>query len=130
MNHPTVIFDGVCNLCNSTVDFLIRHDRTGELLFGSFQEEAGRRLLLQHGVVEPPETVYFIEDGKLYSESDAILRLCRYMNAPWRWLRLSAFIPTSWRNAAYRFIARNRYRWFGKKDSCRIPTAEERSRFL
>jgi predicted DCC family thiol-disulfide oxidoreductase YuxK len=130
MNPPVVIFDGVCNLCNATVDFLIRNDRTGTILFGSFQEDAGRALLSQYGVFTAPETVYFIENGILYVESTAILRLTRYLLWTWRWLLLGRLIPRPLRDRFYRWVSRNRYRWFGKRSSCRLPSKEEAGRFL
>ncbi|RPI68355.1 MAG: thiol-disulfide oxidoreductase DCC family protein [Ignavibacteriae bacterium] len=130
MNPPVVIFDGVCNLCNATVDFLIRNDRTGTILFGSFQEDAGRALLSQYGVFAAPETVYFIENGILYIESTAILRLTRYLPWTWRWLLLGRLIPRPLRDRFYRWVSRNRYRWFGKRSSCRLPSAEDMKRFI
>lgn len=127
---PTVIFDGVCNLCNATVDFLLRHDRTGTLRFGSFQSREGADLLAQYGVFTAPETVYFIENNTLYIESDAIFRLTRYLSWGWRLLNVTRIVPKPLRNAIYRWISRNRYRWFGKRSSCRLPTPAESSRFL
>lgn len=130
MNPPVVIFDGVCNLCNATVDFLIRNDRTGTILFSSFQSNVGRALLSEHGVFTAPETVYFIEDGVLYVESTAILRLTRYLPWTWRWMLLGRLIPRPLRDRFYRWVSRNRYRWFGKRSSCRLPSPEEAMRFL
>lgn len=130
MNPPVVIFDGVCNLCNATVDFLIRNDRTGTILFGSFQEEAGKALLSRYGVFTAPETVYFIENEVLYVESNAILRLTRYLPWTWRWILLGRLIPRSIRDRFYRWVSRNRYRWFGKRSSCRLPSPAEAQRFL
>ena len=127
---PIVVFDGVCTLCNSTVDFLIRNDRTGTLLFGSFQDEHIADLLKKHGVTSAPDSVYLIEGGVLYQESEAALRLVRYLGGAWRVFRVFAVVPAVLRNAIYRWVARNRYRWFGKRDVCRIPTQEERHRFL
>ena len=130
MNHPTVIFDGVCNLCNGAVDFLLRHDRTGELRFGSFQEEAARSLLLQHGITEEPESIYLIEGGKAYSESDAVLRVSSHLKWPLNWGRAFIVTPRFIRDPIYRWIARNRYKWFGKRETCRLPTPEEKARFI
>ncbi|HCN05770.1 MAG TPA: thiol-disulfide oxidoreductase DCC [Bacteroidetes bacterium] len=128
--HITVIFDGVCNLCNSTVDFLLRHDHHHRMIFGSFQTERAQELLREHGVYEAPETIYVIADGRLYSESDAVLRIARELPIPWRLTTWFRYVPRALRNVFYRCIARNRYRWFGKRSSCRLPTAEERSRFM
>ena len=117
-------------MCNSSVDFLIRHDSTGLLRFCAFQSEQGAALLRAHGVTIAPDTIYVVEDGVLYSEADAALHLLKYLGPGYRLLNVLKIVPRPIRNAVYRFIARNRYRWFGKKDSCRIPTQEERSRFL
>ncbi len=130
MNHPLVIFDGVCNLCNATVDFLIRHDRTGTLHFGAFQDAVPAAILQRHGVMGPPTTVYFVEGDRLYIESDAILRLLRYLGPGWQILRIGRVIPSPLRDRFYQWVSRNRYRWFGKKDTCRVPTQEERERFV
>ena len=127
-----VVFDGVCNLCNSAVNFLIDHDRTGTLLFTSFQSPTGLRLLAEHGITTAPETIYVIHANMLYCESAAVLVLAKFLQ-PW-WLRFCAYagyiLPRFIRDALYRVVARNRYRWFGKRDTCRLPTAEEYSRFL
>lgn len=131
MNQPpTVIFDGVCNLCNATVDLLIRNDRTRTLRFGSFQSVEGATLLTQYGVFTAPETVYFIEDKVLYVESDAIFRLTHYLPWTWRILTVGRLIPRPLRDRLYRWVSRNRYRWFGKRSSCRLPSPDESSRFL
>lgn len=130
MNHPLVIFDGVCNLCNATVDFLIRHDRTGRLHFGAFQDDVPAALLRHHGVEGPPTTVYLIEGDQLYIESEAILHLLRYLGPGWQVFRLGRIIPRPLRDRIYKWVSRNRYRWFGTKATCRIPTPEERERFL
>ena len=130
MNQPVVIFDGVCSLCNYTVDILIRHDKTGSLMFGSFQDPTPAALLREHNVHHEPTTVYFIEDGKLYKESDAIIRLGNYVRAPYSIIKYAKVFPKGLRDAVYQFVARHRYRVFGKKDTCRVPTPEERARFL
>jgi predicted DCC family thiol-disulfide oxidoreductase YuxK len=117
-------------LCNASVDFLMRNDRTGRLRFASFQSDEGAALLRAHGVTTAPETIYVVDNGRLYSESDAALYLTSFLRAPYRILSIGKVVPRFIRNALYRIVARNRYRWFGKKDSCRIPTPEERSRFL
>lgn len=129
---PTiVVFDGVCTLCNTAVDFLLRNDATGTLRFVSFQDVKGAELLREYGVTTAPETIYVVTAQKqLLEESNAVLYVARFLQFPWRLLRVFVIIPKPLRNLAYRWIARNRYRWFGKKSSCRIPTAEERSRFL
>lgn len=130
--HTIVIFDGVCTLCNSAVDFLIRHDRTERLVFGSFQSAEGQHVLQKFGLTEPPDTIYVVHDERLYKESDAVMLLSGFLQ-PW-YLRVAGMcgrvVPRGIRDLLYRWVARNRYRWFGKKESCRLPTPEERKRFL
>jgi len=134
MNQPIVVFDGICNLCNGTVDFLLRNDISNQLLFTPFQKESGSgegaRLLAQFGVFEAPVSVFVVHNNMLYSESEAILFLCSYLRAPWKWARVFRLVPKPLRDLVYRVIAKNRYKLFGTKDFCRVPTQAERSRFL
>lgn len=129
-NHVIVVFDGICTLCNTSIDFLLRQDRSGRLRYAAFQSDVGRNLLARHGMFTAPETIYVIDHGVLYSESSAVLRLTRYLAWPWRALGILRIVPRSLRDTIYRYTARNRYRWFGTRDTCRIPTAEDRERFL
>lgn len=128
---PIVIFDGVCELCNSSVDFIVKHEKRPDLKFSANQNPPGRRILKSFG--EDPDsvsTIYFLENGKLYQRSTAALRIARHLRFPYNLLYGFIIVPAFLRNIVYRWIARNRYRWFGKKDSCRIPTPEEQARFL
>lgn len=130
-DHPVILFDGVCNLCNGTVQFLIRNDRQGILRFAPLQSQAGLRLQQQYGLSQASlSSVILIDEGRVYLRSSAALRLTRYL--PWYWKTLRAFylIPTPLRDAAYNLIARNRYRWFGKRESCMIPGEDVRERFF
>lgn len=129
--RPVIIFDGVCNLCNASVDFVLRHDRRGELLFASNQSAAGRALLERFDV--PPDdvsSVYLVEGDRIAARSTAALRVARRLGLPWSLAVPLLLLPRPLRDAAYDFVARNRYRWFGKKETCRLPTPEERARFL
>jgi predicted DCC family thiol-disulfide oxidoreductase YuxK len=130
-SHPIVIFDGVCNLCNASVDFVIRHDPQGVFKVSANQHETGQRILREQGV-DPHEvdTVFLYEGGTLYRRSTAALRIVRHLGLPWSLLYGLVIIPAPLRDFVYRGIARNRYRWFGKKETCRLPTADERARFL
>lgn len=134
MSTPTniVIFDGVCTLCNSTVDFLIRHDHRNTMRFGSFQQENVSALLRGHGITEAPTTVYVISaQNSVLKESDAILYLGTLLGGWWKFMSaLGYIIPRPLRDMIYRWVAKNRYRWFGKRESCRLPTEAERGRFL
>lgn len=127
-----ILFDGVCNLCNGFVQFVIRHDPAGRFRFAALQSEAGRQMLAAHGHAGamPPETVLLLKNGRLYSHSTAVLHIARGLGWPWRALAVGLLLPAFLRDAAYRFVARNRYRWFGRQESCWLPTPELQARFL
>ena len=127
-----ILFDGVCNLCNGFVQFVIRHDPPGRFRFASFQSAAGQELLLAHGLspVVTPETVLLIEaPGQVSTHSTAALRILRRLRG-WSWLGAGLLVPRLLRDAVYRLIARNRYRWFGQRAACMVPTPALRQRFL
>jgi predicted DCC family thiol-disulfide oxidoreductase YuxK len=128
-NHPVLLFDGVCNLCNGTVDFIIRKDRKKQFRFLSLQSEAGVAALEVFPLPEGTDSVILIHKGKMHTESDAALEVARLLPLPWKLAVLFKIIPRPWRNSVYRMIARNRYRWFGKKETCRLPSPEERAYF-
>jgi predicted DCC family thiol-disulfide oxidoreductase YuxK len=129
--HPTLLFDGVCNLCSGSVQFILKRDTRGRFRFASLQSEAGRRLMAGHGLdPDALSSVVLIEDGRAYQESTAALRIARHLPGAWKLLRVFTVIPRPLRDAAYRLIARNRYRWFGKTEACWLPTPELRARFL
>ncbi len=141
-NAPIVLFDGVCNLCNGAVQFIIDHERAPNLRFAALQSEIAERLLTDVFGEErskelrttatsgDPDSVVLIEGSRGYTHSTAGLRLARHLRAPWRWLYAFIIVPAVVRDAVYRLIARNRYRWFGKAAACRVPTPELRARFL
>lgn len=129
--HPIVLFDGVCNLCNGSVQFLLKRDPQGLFRFASLQSEAGRSLMRRHGLdPEALSSVVVIDDGRVWRESSAALRIARYLPGGWKLLRVFAVVPRPLRDAVYRLIARNRYRWFGKQETCWLPTPELKGRFL
>lgn len=131
---PLVLFDGVCNLCNSTVNFLLDRDRRGTLRFAALQSTSGRERLRALGYDVPdgaPPSLLFVEQGRVYDRSTAALRIARHLpGLGWRLASTLLFVPRPLRDAIYVFIAKNRYAWFGKSDACRVPTAELRNRFL
>lgn len=124
-----VFFDGVCGLCNKSIDLLVRLDKKRVLRYAPLQGETASRLLPPEDTSSLQSIVYYSR-GKRYDRSDAVLRLLTDLGGGWKILHAFTLIPAFLRNALYSGIARHRYRWFGKKESCRIPTKEERSLFL
>jgi len=131
-SSPILLFDGQCNLCNAAVRFVLKHEIQPTILFGSLQSEIGQSLLQQHGLPSnvPPTSLVFIENGIAFQRSDAAIRVSTYLSRPWRWVRHARFIPRILRDAIYNFIARYRYRVFGKSETCMLPNPEVQNRFL
>jgi len=129
--HPVILFDGVCNLCNASVNFVIDRDQEAVFRFGALQSEAGARMLSTHGLdADHLDSIVLIEDGSVYDASDAALRIARRLGGGIGLLWLFRIIPKRLRDSVYNWIARNRYQWFGKQDSCRMPTPDLASRFI
>lgn len=129
--EATIVFDGVCVLCNGWVRFLLKHDKRGRFQFASMQSDAGRALLAQHGLdPENPDSFLLLEDGKAYTDTTAIVRVLTSLGGIWRAGRLVMLLPRALRDGAYRTIARNRYRLFGKHAVCSVPDPATRHRFL
>ena len=126
-----VLFDGRCRLCNGVVDRLLRWDRQARLRLAPLQSRAGQELLCEHGL-DPGrrDTLVVIADGRVLLRSDAALAIAARLPAPWSWLRALRALPRSWRDRLYGAVARRRERWFGSRQECRLPTSEERHRFL
>ncbi len=131
-NKHIILFDGVCNLCNNAVNYIIKKDTNDLFRFASLQSEIGKRLLEQRGI--NPESidsmVLIIPNIAYYIKSDAALEIIKDINTPWRFLTLFKVVPRGFRNIVYDFIAKNRYRWYGKKDQCMLPTPELKVKFL
>jgi predicted DCC family thiol-disulfide oxidoreductase YuxK len=126
-----VLFDGVCNLCNGFVQFLIRRDKKRRFLYASLQSEAGRALMEAHGLeAGKMDTVILIEQGKAWTHSDVALRVAGKLGGLWPLFKVFYVFPKPLRDFVYNWIARNRYRWFGKRETCMIPTPELKSLFL
>ena len=130
-NHPIVLFDGVCNLCHGTVQFVIAHDSAARFRFAPLQSDAAQRLLRERAAVGPlPDSVALIEGGRLYTRSTAALRIARGLRFPWPLLYGLIIVPRPLRDVIYDLIARYRYKWFGRRDSCMMPSAKVQGRFL
>lgn len=130
-DNPVLLFDGVCNLCNGVVQFVIRHDHKKQIRFASLQSGIGIQLQQQYGHnVGNLDTVVLIINNTMLTESTAILRIFRLLGFPWSLMYGCMVIPKVLRDIGYRYIAKNRYVWFGKQESCMIPTPELRKLFL
>lgn len=130
LDNPVILFDGVCNLCNASVNFVIDRDPDGLFQFAALQSQFAAGLVDTYGVGQGLDTIVLVESGKVYDRSTAALRIAKRLKGPWPLLYAGIVIPKVLRDAIYRFIARNRYRWFGQTEACRVPTADLQARFL
>ncbi|MEO6404185.1 MAG: thiol-disulfide oxidoreductase DCC family protein [Ferruginibacter sp.] len=129
--HPIILFDGICNLCNQAVQFVIKQDKKSIFKFASLQGHHGQHLLKQYHLSQDDfNSFVLISNNKLYTRSAAALKIARHLTSPANLLYGFIIVPAFIRNAVYNIIAKNRYRWFGKKDECMIPTPELKERFL
>ncbi|MCF6182221.1 thiol-disulfide oxidoreductase DCC family protein [Lutibacter sp.] len=130
-NKTIILFDGVCNLCNSSINFIIKHDTKKQFLFASLQSDATKDLLLQFGIKNSPiDSIILVKNNKIYKKSTAILKISKHLNYGLKFCYVFIIIPKYWRDLAYDFIAKRRYKWFGKRESCMKPSLELKSRFL
>lgn len=127
---PIVLFDGECNLCNRSVQFIIKRDPAGYFRFASLQSEIGRQLLRQYGLPSDCNSFILIEDEQCYLRSTAALRVCRNLKGLWKILSIFLIIPRFLRDPIYNIIAKNRTRWFGTSNSCLMPSSGLEGRFL
>jgi len=130
-----LLYDGVCPLCNGAVRFILRHDRRGIVRFAPLASAAGREARRRHGVPDDADSLVLLADGidgteRAHLRSDAMLELVGALGGVWNILLVVRYIPRPFRDALYSFIARRRYRWFGRYDACPLPPPEHRSRFL
>ena len=130
-SESIILFDGVCNLCNDYINFIIKRTKPGSLKFGTLQSKSGQELLEKNGLSKKNlDTVVLIENGNLYTKSDVALKVAAKMNSGWKVFRVGYILPKFLRDKIYDIVSNNRYRWFGKKDQCMIPTPELKKLFL
>jgi len=131
-NKKIILFDGVCNLCNSWVQFVIKRDKRDLFRFAALQSEPGKDMLRQRGMDgHGMDSIVLIEPGMAYyTKSDAVLQIAKAFGGGWKLCSLLSWIPRPLRDAMYDLVARNRYSWYGKRDSCMIPTPELNAKFL
>jgi predicted DCC family thiol-disulfide oxidoreductase YuxK len=129
--QPLILFDGVCNFCNYWVNFAIKRDRKKKLRFTPLQGETANRVLPRYNINPTAlRSVILIDKDRFYTQSSAAIRICKHLDGGWKLLYGLMIIPKFIRDALYNIIARNRYKWFGKKDHCMIPSPGVKERFL
>ena len=129
--QPLLLFDGVCNLCNSSVQFVLNKDKQNKFTFASLQSDAAKEILLQFGETNLNlDSIILITDAKIYSKSSAILKVSKLIGGFYSLSIIFYIIPKFIRDKMYDFVAKNRYKWYGKRESCMVPTNELKSRFL
>ena len=124
-----ILFDGECVICNGFAQFLLDRDKKGVFKYGTLQSQTGKALRNNYGIPDNVDSVILIKNNKSYIYSEAAIETLKEMPY-WSWVVVFYIIPKPARNAIYKWIARNRYSWFGKREACRIPTPEERDRFI
>ena len=130
-DHAIVLFDGVCHLCTSTVQWIIKRDPHGYFTFASLQSEVGSTLLAKHGLQpDALDTFVLVESSRCFTRSDAALRVAQHLSGGWALLRLLSLIPKPIRDWGYTVLARHRYQWFGRRETCMIPSRDILDRFL
>lgn len=126
-----VLFDGECNFCDASVQFIIQRDSRGYFNYASLQSDVGQKLLTEFHIPKETDSFVLVEDGKAYIKSAAALQITRHLDGAWKFLYALIIVPAPLRNFVYDYIAANRYKWFGKKaDHCMLPSPEVRQRFL
>lgn len=126
-----IVFDGVCVLCSGWVSFLLRQDRRGQYRFAAMQSNSGRMLMRQHGLdADDPSSFLLLHEGQAYKNSDAVIRVLRGLGGVWRVAVALQVLPRRMRDAGYFWLARNRYRLFGKRQTCMVPDVRHAERFL
>lgn len=130
-NKSIIFFDGVCNLCNNSVKFIIKRDKHKRFLYASLQSDAARDILLQFKIKNSNlDSIILLENGKFYQKSTAILKIAKQLNGLWKLNYGFLIIPKLMRDFIYDIIAKNRYKWFGKRETCMLPTGDMKLRFL
>ncbi len=126
-----ILFDGVCNFCNSTVNFVIKRDKNEVIHYATLQSEAAQKILANLGIsTYDMQSFIFIEHGKLYLQSTGALKVCKYLKGLWPLCYVFIIVPKFIRDGIYNWIAKNRYKWFGVKEQCMVPSSAIKSRFI
>ncbi len=131
MEHPVIFFDGICNLCNAAVQFILKHDQSDVFRLTALQGNAASILLAKYNIsATETGSIVLLEDGRIYTKSTAALRIVRRLSGGWRLLYILIFVPSSIRDYIYGLVARNRYKLWGRRDTCMIPIPAWEQKFL
>jgi predicted DCC family thiol-disulfide oxidoreductase YuxK len=132
LQQPILFFDGICNLCTGAVQFVMRHDKHKLFLFASLQSQAGEHAIRETGIALPNDhgTIILYYRGQYYLRSSAIIKTAQLLGGVWSLADIFRILPTWLRDGIYKFVARNRYKWFGKRNECLLPTPENKARFI
>lgn len=131
VNFPVLLFDGVCNLCNGSVQWVLMHDAKAQFRFAALQSDTGQMLLRQFGLAPAQlDTVVLVAGDRVFLRSDAPLEIVRRLGGGWALLYVFKVLPRPLRNAVYDWVARHRYRWFGRQETCMLPRPEWKGRFV
>jgi len=125
-----ILFDGECHFCDSSVQFIMKRDQHVQFSFVSLQSDIGQKLLAEYQLADNLDSMVLIEEGKAFIKSTAALRIAKHLDGLWKWGYIFILVPSFIRDIFYKIIAKNRYKWFGRKESCEIPSPEVRKRFL
>jgi len=129
-DKPVILFDGICNLCTGSVQFILKRDKKNEFRFASLQSGYGQDLLKRFSLPGDTFNSFILyQDGKIYTRSTAALKMFQQLKG-WKWVKMFWIVPKFLRDAVYNLIAKNRYKWFGQKEECWLPTPELKARFL
>ncbi len=130
IKHPIILFDGICNYCNNAVNFSIKWNKNKNLRFATLQSELAKELLAKYNIHSYSDSIVLIEADKVYFFSTAVLKIAKHLAFPISILSVFIIVPPFIRNAVYKWIAKNRYRWFGKREICIVPDSETKKFFL
>jgi predicted DCC family thiol-disulfide oxidoreductase YuxK len=131
MNSPIILFDGVCNFCNFWVNLILKYDKEKKFRFASIQSDFAKKFLEENKITTLGiDSIVLIIEGKVFLKSSAVVQIAKNLSGILKLLYYSKFIPISFRDSIYDFVARNRYKWFGRREVCRVPAEEEKTRFL
>lgn len=118
IKKPTILFDGICNLCNSSVSFIQKRDKNNRFEFVALQSAKGKELMNIFRIPKGTDSLILIQQKSVFMETNAVIEITKQLPIPWKWFSIFRVIPENWRNRIYRWVAKNRYRWFGKNNVC------------